>query len=143
MKEGIAEMRWSELVEEVRERGGYSTTREAERIIKIVLSTLGGHLTGPVKADLVKRLPAEAATVIAEQVPVIKPLTGAQFADIVAARIDGATPATARWDVSSVLSVVADAAGDELTERIIRLLPPGYASLFGRVRLAGSSPVRA
>ncbi|MFJ4057648.1 DUF2267 domain-containing protein [Streptomyces albogriseolus] len=129
-------------MEEVRERGGYSTTKEAERITKIVLSALGGHLTGPVKADLVERLPVEAAKVIAEQVPVTKPLTGAQFVDSVAARIDGATPATARWDVSSVLSVVADAAGDELTEGIIRLLPPGYALLFGRVRLAASSLVR-
>ncbi|MFI7407908.1 DUF2267 domain-containing protein [Streptomyces sp. NPDC049627] len=129
-------------MEEVRERGGYSTTKEAERITKIVLSTLGGHLTGPAKADLVKRLPVEAAKVIAEQVPVSKPLTGEQFVDSVAARIDGATPTTAHWDVSSVLSVVADAAGDQLTERIIRLLPPGYALLFGRVRLAASSPVR-
>ncbi|WP_405876919.1 MULTISPECIES: DUF2267 domain-containing protein [unclassified Streptomyces] len=129
-------MRWSELVEEVRERGEYPTTKEAERITKIVLSTLGGHLTGPAKDDLVKRLPVEAATVITEQVPVIKPLTGTQFVDSVAARIDGATPTTARWDVSSVLSAVADAAGDELTERIIRLLPPGYALLFGRVQLA-------
>lgn len=73
-------------MEEVRERGEYPTAKEAERITRIVLSTLGGHLTGPAKADLVKRLPVEAATVIAEQVPVISPLTDAQFVDSVAAR---------------------------------------------------------
>jgi uncharacterized protein (DUF2267 family) len=129
-------MRWSELVEEVRERGEYPTTKEAERITRIVLSTLGGHLAGPERADLVKRLPAEAATVVVEQIPAVEPLTAAQFVDSVAARIDGATPATALWDVSSVLSVVADAAGDELTDRIIHLLPPGYALLFGRAQLA-------
>lgn len=123
-------------MEEVRERGEYPTTKEAERITRIVLSTLGGHLAGPERADLVKQLPAEAATVVVEQIPAVEPLTGAQFVDSVAARIDGATPATALWDVSSVLSVVADAAGDELTDRIIHLLPPGYALLFGRAQLA-------
>jgi hypothetical protein len=39
-------------------------------------------------------------------------------------------PAT--WDVSAVLSVVADAAGEELMRRILLQLPPGYELFFGR-----------
>ncbi|MFF0052757.1 DUF2267 domain-containing protein, partial [Streptomyces sp. NPDC005498] len=42
------------------------------------------------------------------------------------------TEQTAAWDVSAVLSVTADAAGEELTRRILLQLPPGYDLLFGR-----------
>jgi hypothetical protein len=50
----------------------------------------------------------------------------------VAAWIEGATEKTATWDVSAVLSVVADAAGEELVRRVLIQLPPGYDLLFGR-----------
>jgi hypothetical protein len=53
----------------------------------------------------------------------------------VANRIMGATPATARWDVSSVLSVLPTLAGEDLVHRILTQLPPGYALLFGRAEL--------
>ncbi|WP_342667209.1 DUF2267 domain-containing protein [Streptomyces megasporus] len=129
-------MRWNEFVTKVRERGQYPTTREAERVSRIVLSALGGHLTGPERTELAVRLPEEGMRVLTDQLSVTKPLSGAQFVDSVAARIEGATPATARWDVSSVLSVVAEIAGDDLLDRIIDRLPPGYALLFGRAQLA-------
>lgn len=49
-----------------------------------------------------------------------------------AAWIEGATEQTATWDVSAVLSVVTDTAGDDLIQRVLLQLPPGYDLLFGR-----------
>ncbi|MFD1830093.1 MULTISPECIES: DUF2267 domain-containing protein [Streptomyces] len=129
-------MRWSDFVAKVRDRGQYPTVQEAERVSRIVLSALGGHLTGPERTELAVRLPEEGTRVLTGQIGTGKPLSGSQFVDSVAARIEGATPATARWDVSSVLSVVAELAGDDLLGRIIDRLPPGYALLFGRAQLA-------
>ncbi|MEV6213020.1 DUF2267 domain-containing protein, partial [Kitasatospora sp. NPDC051914] len=43
--------------------------------------------------------------------------------------------ACARWDVSSVLTALAEAAGGELTDRLLGRLPRGYALLFGRADL--------
>ncbi|MGP4087006.1 DUF2267 domain-containing protein [Streptomyces sp. KR55] len=126
---------WTALVEAVRDAGRYTTSAEAERITRIVLSTLGGHVTGDERVALARALPEEAADVIASQIAATRPLTAAEFVDSVAARIEGATPATARWDVSSVLSVLPPLIGDPLTDRILKQLPPGYALLFGRADL--------
>ncbi|GAA1928851.1 DUF2267 domain-containing protein [Streptantibioticus ferralitis] len=136
-------MRWSEFVDEVRERGQYATAKEAERITRIVLSALGGHVTGPERAELARRLPPEAAMVVTGQLPAVRPQTAAEFVEGVARRIDGAAAATVRWDVGSVLSVVADLAGDGLLDRVLRRLPPGYALLFGRAQLTGTVPAPA
>jgi uncharacterized protein (DUF2267 family) len=127
---------WDRLIEAVRESGRYTTAAEAERVTRIVLSALGGHVIGDERVDLARRLPEEAAGVIASQIPATRQLTAAEFVDNVAVRIEGATPATARWDVSSVLSVLASTVGDDLVVRILRQLPPGYALLFGRAELA-------
>lgn len=126
---------WSELIEEVRESGQYPTTAEAERVTRIVLSALGGHVIGDERVELARVLPEEAARVIASQIPATRPLTAAEFVDSIAARIQGATPATARWDASSVLSVLPERIGDDLLNRILRQLPSGYALLFGRAEL--------
>ncbi|MGP4051570.1 DUF2267 domain-containing protein [Streptomyces sp. 2A115] len=126
---------WSQLVEAVRESGQYTTEAEAERVTRIVLSALGGHVVGDERVELARRLPEEAARVVASQVPATRRLTAAEFVDNVAARIEGATPATARWDVSSVLSVVASMVDNDLVVRVLRQLPRGYALLFGRAEL--------
>jgi hypothetical protein len=55
-----------------------------------------------------------------------------RFVRATTAWIEGATEQTAKWDVGAVLSVVADAAGEELTRRILLQLPAGYGLLFGR-----------
>lgn len=127
---------WRRLTEAVKEAGQYPTRAEAERVTRIVLSALGGHVIGEERVALAQALPHEAATVVASQIPATRRLTAAEFVDSVAARIEGATPATARWDVSSVLSVLPPLLGETLTDRILAELPPGYALLFGRADLA-------
>lgn len=47
----------------------------------------------------------------------------------------GRDPATARWDVSSVLTALARAVDGALVDRLLGLLPSGYALLFGRAEL--------
>ncbi|GGR40549.1 DUF2267 domain-containing protein [Streptomyces aurantiogriseus] len=127
---------WAELIAAVQEAGQYTTTAEAERITRIVLSALGGHVTGDERVALARALPTEAAAVIASQIPATRPQPAPEFVETVAARIEGATPATARWDVSSVLSVLPKLVGEDLTSRVLDQLPPGYALLFGRAELA-------
>ncbi|MFE1327432.1 DUF2267 domain-containing protein [Streptomyces sp. NPDC058741] len=130
---------WTRLVDAVRESGRYPTRAEAERITRTVLSALGGHVIGDERVDLARALPEEAAQVVASQIPATRRLTAAEFVDSVAARIEGATPATARWDVSSVLSVLPPLVGDDLVTRVLAQLPPGYALLFGRADLSPGS----
>ncbi|MFF7449187.1 MULTISPECIES: DUF2267 domain-containing protein [unclassified Streptomyces] len=126
---------WTELVELVRESGRYPTAEEAERVTRVVLSALGGHVTGDERVDLARALPEQAARIVADQIPARRPLPAAQFVESVAARTEGATPATARWDVSSVLSVLPGVVGEGLVQRILHQLPSGYALLFGRAEL--------
>ncbi|MPY46131.1 DUF2267 domain-containing protein, partial [Streptomyces phyllanthi] len=121
---------WDELMDAVRDAGQYATTAEAARVTRIVLSALGGHVTGEARVDLARHLPEEAARLISSQVPVTRPLTAAEFVDAVATRIEGATPATARWDVSSVLSTLPHMVGAPSVARVLAQLPPGYALLF-------------
>ncbi|MFF7367153.1 DUF2267 domain-containing protein [Streptomyces tricolor] len=139
LKDGAEDADWLELTEAVREAGQYATRAEAERVTRIVLSALGGHVTGDERVALAQALPREAGRVIASQIPATHPLTAREFVESVATRIEGSTPATARWDVSSVLSVLADRVGDPLTTRLLTQLPPGYALLFGRADLAPTS----
>ena len=128
--------RWSDLVDAVRDAGQYATTAEAEQVVRVVLSALGGLVTGDERVDLARALPEEAARLVASRIPLNRPLTAPEFVDAVAARTEGATSATARWDVSSVLSVLPELVGDELVERVLAQLPSGYALLFGKAELA-------
>lgn len=128
---------WAELVDSVRESGQYPTTVEAERITRVVLSALGGHVTGDERVALARALPREAARAVAAQIPAGRPLTAAQFVESVAERIGGdTTSATARWDVSSVLSALPGAVGEAVVDQVLSQLGPGYALLFGKAELA-------
>ncbi|MFJ4278838.1 DUF2267 domain-containing protein [Streptomyces massasporeus] len=130
---------WTQLIESVRRSGGYATRQAAEQVTRTVLSALGTHVTRDERVDLARALPAEAARLIAAQIPATHRLTAARFVDEVASRTPGATSATARWDVSSVLSALPPLIGDGLITRILAQLPPGYALLFGRAELAPAS----
>ncbi|GAA2536249.1 DUF2267 domain-containing protein [Streptomyces sp. NPDC058947] len=127
---------WPRLVEAVRASGQYDTLTKAEQVTRTVLAALGAHVIGDERVDLARALPEEAARLIASQIPATHRLTAARFVDEVASRTPGATSATARWDVSSVLGALPPLIGDDLVTRILAQLPPGYALLFGRADLS-------
>lgn len=123
---------WETFCAQVQERGEYDSPLEAERAARIVLALLGAHLVGHVRAELAARLPEQFALILLNPLQAHEPLDPERFVRATAAWIEGATEKTASWDVSAVLSVVADTAGDELTHRVLLQLPPGYDLLFGR-----------
>ncbi|MFF6793793.1 uncharacterized protein (DUF2267 family) [Streptomyces filamentosus] len=118
----------------VRERGAYDTPYEADRAARVVLALLGAHLVGEVRARLAARLPDDFALILLNPLQSAEPLTPERFVRATAAWIEGATEQTATWDVSAVLSTVADTAGDDLTGQVLLQLPAGYDLLFGRPR---------
>ncbi|MER7753748.1 DUF2267 domain-containing protein [Kitasatospora sp. NPDC097643] len=125
-------LRWETFLDRVRERGEYDTPEEAERSARVVLALLGAHLVGAVRADLAARLPETLALVLLNPLEAAEPLSPERFVRATAAWIEGATEATALWDIGAVLSTVADAAGKRLMEQVLLQLPPGYDLLFGR-----------
>ncbi|MFF9373400.1 DUF2267 domain-containing protein [Streptomyces griseoluteus] len=122
------------FLEQVEERGEYGTPQEAERAARVVLALLGAHLVGEVRAQLAARLPEGFALVLLNPLQSAEPLSPERFVRATAAWIEGATEHTAAWDVSAVLSTVADAADDDLLDQILLQLPAGYDLLFGRPR---------
>ncbi|WP_254665807.1 DUF2267 domain-containing protein [Streptomyces sp. WMMB 322] len=124
---------------QVREHGRYTSDEQTKQVVRLILSALGGHLSDEVREQVAAQLPATAAESLRYQLPATKPLTGPEFVESVQGRLQGATPATARWDVGSVLSVLADVCGDALTGQVLDDLPPGYALLFGRAELASAA----
>lgn len=125
-------MRREIFLDRVQERGEYATHTEADRAARTVLALLGAHLVGEVRAELAARLPEAFALILLNPLQAAEPLSAERFVRATAAWIEGASEQTAAWDVSAVLSVAADAAGEELTRRILLQLPPGYDLLFGR-----------
>lgn len=125
-------LRWDAFLAAVQERGAYQSPHEGERAARVVLALLGAHLVGQVRAELAARLPETLALVLLNPLPAAEPLTPDRFVRATAAWIEGATEATAVWDIGAVLSTVAEGAGPDLTHRVLVQLPPGYDLLFGR-----------
>ncbi|HEX4787251.1 MAG TPA: DUF2267 domain-containing protein [Actinospica sp.] len=123
---------WHTFLADVQERGQYATVDEAERAARVVLALLGAHLVGQVRAELAARLPETFALILLNPLQAREPLSPERFVRAVAAWIEGATEKTAAWDAGAVLSVTADAAGEQLTAQILLQLPDGYDLLFGR-----------
>ncbi len=127
-------MRWESFLNQIKERGAYRTDQEAERAARTVLALLGAHLVGEVRTELAARLPEELALILLNPLQAREPLSPERFVRATAAWIEGATEQTAAWDVGAVLSVTADAAGEELADRILLQLPVGYDLLFGHTQ---------
>ncbi|MEV7468674.1 DUF2267 domain-containing protein [Streptomyces kronopolitis] len=127
-------LRGEAFLERVRERGEYVSRQEAERAARVILALLGAHLVGEVRAELAARLPEAYALILLNPLEAAEPLSAERFVRATAAWIDGATEETATWDVGAVLSVAADAAGEDLMNEILLQLPAGYDLLFGRPR---------
>lgn len=133
--EGVAAavtVRREAFLDQVKERGEYDTLPEAERAARVVLALLGAHLVGQVRAQLAARLPEGFALILLNPLQSAEPLSPERFVRATAAWIEGATEQTAAWDVSAVLSTVADAVGDDLLKEVLLQLPAGYDLLFGR-----------
>ncbi|MEV6741682.1 DUF2267 domain-containing protein [Streptomyces sp. NPDC051104] len=129
-------MDWDAFLAAVQERGEYSSPQEAERSARVVLALLGAHLVGQVRDELADRLPETPARVLLNPLQAHEPLPPERFIRATAAWIEGATEQTATWDISAVLSVVAEIAGDDLLDRMLLQLPPGYDLLFGHPKPA-------
>ncbi|CAL9283197.1 MULTISPECIES: DUF2267 domain-containing protein [Streptomyces] len=127
-------MSYGQMLEQVRYNGAYPTRERAEQVVSAVLAAFGRRVTGEERVELAARLPREAARVFAAEIPATDELTGWAFVRDLAARTGG-TLATTRWDVGSVLGVVARIAGPDLLDRVLAQLPSGYAILFGRAEL--------
>ncbi|WP_225828295.1 DUF2267 domain-containing protein [Streptomyces naphthomycinicus] len=125
-------LRREAFLDRVKERGEYGTVEEAERAARVVLALLGAHLVGEVRARLAACLPEEFALILLNPLQSAEPLPPERFVRATAAWIEGATEQTATWDVSAVLSTVADTADDDLLGQIMLQLPAGYDLLFGR-----------
>ncbi|MFD6028651.1 DUF2267 domain-containing protein [Streptomyces griseoluteus] len=121
------------FMEAVREVGQYRTEAEAEAVTHTVLLALAAHLPATERTELTPLLPTDA-TLSSPLAP--RPLTAREFVESVALHIENATPATARWHVTSVLTALAQELGAAQTARLLAQLPPGYALLFGLADLA-------
>ncbi|MFF3775602.1 DUF2267 domain-containing protein [Streptomyces sp. NPDC002232] len=125
-------LRREAFLDHVRERGEYGTAQEAERAARVVLALLGAHLVGEARAQLAARLPETYALILLNPLQSAEPLPPERFVRATAAWIEGATEQTATWDVSAVLSTVADTVDEDLLGQILLQLPAGYDLLFGR-----------
>ncbi|GAA2067366.1 hypothetical protein GCM10009839_93970 [Catenulispora yoronensis] len=97
----------------------------------MVLALLGAHLTGRTRAQLAALLPETFALILLNPLPAAQPLNAERFTRATAAWIEGATEATALWDIGAVLSVVADIAGPDLMGQVLLQLPADWPPLFG------------
>lgn len=125
-------LRREAFLDHVKERGEYGDVAEAERAARVVLALLGAHVAGDVRSQLAARLPEEFALILLNPLQSAEPLSPERFVRATAAWIEGATEQTATWDVSAVLSTVADTAGNDLLAQLLLQLPTGYDLLFGR-----------
>ncbi|MFB8352884.1 DUF2267 domain-containing protein [Streptomyces niveus] len=125
---------YDQILERVRYEGAYPTRERAEQAARLVLAALGRQLSADERGELAACLPPEAARILNAEPAGTGTLTGWGFVKDLATRTGG-TPATTRWDVGTVLTVVAHLAGDDLLDRVLAQLPPGYALLFGRAEL--------
>ncbi|MFE6056821.1 DUF2267 domain-containing protein [Kitasatospora sp. NPDC056446] len=122
---------WEDFLARVVERGEYRGEAEADHATRIVLALLGEHLVGSERLALADALPGMYAPLLRDARPAAEPLTAERFVQAVAGWIDGATPATAQWDIGAVLSAMSDLVPGELVDRVIDQLPEGYDLLFG------------
>ena len=119
------------FMERVIERGEYRSSDEADRAVLVVLALLGAHLIGHARARLAALLPETFALVLLNPLPAAQPLNAERFVRATAAWIEGATEATALWDIGAVLSVVADIAGPGLMAQVLIQVPADWPPLFG------------
>lgn len=128
-------MKAHEFYAQVRDRGEYETADEAERVTTAVLGLLGERLAGGEGKDLAAQLPPELKPPLEGAVSSGQGFGVEEFLSRAAVAL-GASEETARWDVSAVLSTVAEAVSGGEVNQILTQLQPAYATLFGKPDLA-------
>lgn len=129
-------MKVDQFYAKVRERGNYADAAEAERVTKTVLGVLGQRLAGGEAKDLAAQLPGELQPSLQAGSSDADGGFGAEeFLTRAAAEL-GATRETATWDVSAVLTTVAEAITGGQLNQVLTQLQPEYAQFFGKPELS-------
>ena len=128
-------MKAHEFYAAVRDRGNYADVQEAQRVTAIVLGLLGQRLAGGESKDLAAQLPLELQAPLLDADDSAAGIGVQEFLSL-AARALGSSDEAARWDVSAVLTTVADAVTGGQLNQVLTQLQPGYAPLFGKPELA-------
>ena len=124
-------MKAHEFHARVRERGNYADAQDAHRVTAVVLGLLGQRLAGGESKDLAAQLPLELQGPLLEADASAESIGVEEFCSR-AARELGSSEEAARWDVSAVLTTVAEAISGGQLNQILTQLQPGYAQLFGK-----------
>lgn len=78
------------FLDQVQERGEYLSYTEADQAARTVLTLLGAHLAGEVRADLASRLPETFARILFDLLQAAEPVSPERFVRATAAWIPGA-----------------------------------------------------
>ncbi|GHE56485.1 hypothetical protein GCM10014715_06850 [Streptomyces spiralis] len=132
-------MQLEEFLDEVRDRGEYSSRDEAEHVSTAVLWVLATRITPEEADDLAGRLPAPLDEALHLERGRPESFDLEEFLWRVAEQT-GARPRTAQWDACAVLSTVADAVPGGRVDDLLSRLPTRYAELFGRTGPPAGSP---
>ncbi|MGP3979647.1 DUF2267 domain-containing protein [Streptomyces sp. KR80] len=123
-------MSYDQFLARVCDRGGYASVVQAELVISAVLEVLASRLCSRVAQGLAAELPAVLAEVFESRREGEAESFGVEeFYRRVGERTG--SKATAGWDVSAVLTSLAEMIHADQLEKILSQLPSGYAPLFG------------
>ncbi|TDC93417.1 DUF2267 domain-containing protein [Saccharopolyspora aridisoli] len=129
-------MKYDEFIATVRRLGEYESNERAEHVTRCVLGVLGARITAQEAEDLAAQLPGDLAEALRSEEQPMPDLSPDGFAEAVAARLEGASAETARWDVSAVLTTVTESIDGGELNHVLSQLPSGYATFFGHPELA-------
>ncbi|GAA2361345.1 hypothetical protein GCM10009854_45840 [Saccharopolyspora halophila] len=129
-------MKHDEFIANVRRLGEYDSTQHADHVTRCVLGVLGARMTDEEAGDLAAQLPGDLGAALRSEPEPMPTLSAEQFTSAVAARLDGASNETARWDTSAVLATVAESIDGGELNQVLSQLPSGYATFFGHPELA-------
>jgi uncharacterized protein (DUF2267 family) len=131
-------MQYDEFLSKVRERGEYADVVEAQGVTRIVLRRLGQRV-GSEAADVAAQLPPQFHDALSASERADDDMADSagvkEFLQRVATDLS-ATPETAVWDASAVLSTLAEAVTGGQLNQLLSQLQPAYAELFGKPELA-------
>jgi uncharacterized protein (DUF2267 family) len=133
---GRCVMKYDEFIATVRRLGEYESRERAEHVTRCVLGVLGARITAQEAEDLAAQLPGDLPGALRAEERPMPDLSPDGFAGAVAARLEGASTETARWDVSAVLTTVTESIDGGGLNHVLSQLPSGFATFFGHPELA-------